>query len=216
MKDNQTDNIIEKVTAFITRSHNGVCQMLLFRHPHAGIQIPAGTVEEGEDIEAAALREASEETGLHRIHVTAYLGAIENELAGDEVVTAAKTCVYVEPNTNSIAHELALPRGMTLHRNHASDGFTNITHIEYVCYPDQQYVITGWIPDDKLSNHKRRHLFHLTTDEPTPPRWQLESDGGQMFEPFWAPLVPKPSVIEPQAEWLDLAYEQLCRKVANH
>ena len=33
---------IEKVTAFITRTTTQGTDLLLFAHPHAGIQIPAG------------------------------------------------------------------------------------------------------------------------------------------------------------------------------
>ena len=50
--------LIEKVTAFITQERNGVKALLVFKHPNAGIQIPAGTVEVGEDIETAIQREA--------------------------------------------------------------------------------------------------------------------------------------------------------------
>jgi ADP-ribose pyrophosphatase YjhB (NUDIX family) len=53
---------IEKVTAFVTRTLNGRRELLLFQHPYAGIQIPAGTVEPGEAPEAAAIRETQEET----------------------------------------------------------------------------------------------------------------------------------------------------------
>ncbi|CAG0926375.1 hypothetical protein TFLX_00039 [Thermoflexales bacterium] len=57
-------NIIEKVIAFITRPSQNSLELLLFEHPQAGIQIPTGTVEDGETPEAAAVREAAEETGL--------------------------------------------------------------------------------------------------------------------------------------------------------
>ena len=40
---------LEKVTAFILHQEHGETELLLFEHPTAGIQIPAGTVEEGED-----------------------------------------------------------------------------------------------------------------------------------------------------------------------
>lgn len=62
-----------KVTAYITNED----WLLVFRHldfPEAGIQVPAGTIELGEDPEVAVLREAREETGLTRLTLAEYLG----------------------------------------------------------------------------------------------------------------------------------------------
>src|SRR3954454_19460207 len=62
-----------KVFAYIT--HQG--RLLVFRHPlapEAGIQVPAGTVKDGEDLEAAVLREATEETGLPGLVLAGWLG----------------------------------------------------------------------------------------------------------------------------------------------
>ena len=56
-----------KVIAYITRDRGGKRQLLVFRHwdyPEAGVQVPAGTVKQGESIEAALAREVAEETGL--------------------------------------------------------------------------------------------------------------------------------------------------------
>ena len=39
---------IGKVTAFITRDTSAGCELLVFTHPDAGIQVPAGTMEAGE------------------------------------------------------------------------------------------------------------------------------------------------------------------------
>lgn len=39
-------------------------QILAFKHPRAGYQLPKGSVEEGESFEAAALRELEEESGI--------------------------------------------------------------------------------------------------------------------------------------------------------
>lgn len=54
-----------KVVAYITRGR----ELLVFEHAddaEAGVQVPAGTVEPGEEIEAAVWREVAEETGLNR------------------------------------------------------------------------------------------------------------------------------------------------------
>jgi 8-oxo-dGTP pyrophosphatase MutT (NUDIX family) len=65
---------LPKVTAFITRAAPGGRDLLLFRHPTAGVQIPAGTVEEGEAIERAVLREVAEETGLENVRLVTLIG----------------------------------------------------------------------------------------------------------------------------------------------
>lgn len=68
---------VRKVVAYITREINGREELLVFRHrdnPEAGVQVPAGTVEEGEDVDAAVAREAGEETGLHGFQVQRKIG----------------------------------------------------------------------------------------------------------------------------------------------
>lgn len=65
-----------KVAAYITRGDN----LLVFRQPaapEAGIQVPAGTLEAGEELQQAVLREALEETGLQDLELIAYLGRHE-------------------------------------------------------------------------------------------------------------------------------------------
>ena len=58
--------------------------MLVFEHvktPEAGIQIPGGSVEPGEQIDAAVLREAQEETGLDNLQLVKKLGVVVRDLA---------------------------------------------------------------------------------------------------------------------------------------
>lgn len=62
-----------KVFAYITHGD----RLLVFAHPNApeaGIQVPAGTVEPDEPFEAAAMREAAEETGLAGLELVGFLG----------------------------------------------------------------------------------------------------------------------------------------------
>lgn len=56
----------QKVLAYVWQER----QLLVFRqpeHPEAGLQVPAGTVEAGEDLACAVLRELHEETGLTNV-----------------------------------------------------------------------------------------------------------------------------------------------------
>jgi 8-oxo-dGTP diphosphatase len=57
----------QKVMAYVVRRMAGEPELLVFEHrafPAAGVQVPAGTVEPGETIEAGLLRELEEEAGL--------------------------------------------------------------------------------------------------------------------------------------------------------
>jgi 8-oxo-dGTP pyrophosphatase MutT (NUDIX family) len=55
-------------------------KLLVFQRrdePERGIQVPAGTVDPGEEIEAAALREAIEETGQSALEIVAKVGELD-------------------------------------------------------------------------------------------------------------------------------------------
>lgn len=69
-----------KVYAYITHQE----RLLLFRHldfPEAGIQVPGGTVRPEEDLIAAVLREAEEETGLSDLAIESFLGEQIRDMA---------------------------------------------------------------------------------------------------------------------------------------
>lgn len=66
-----------KVFAYILRENQGKDELLIFAHrdyPAAGLQVPAGTVEEGEELVAAVQREVWEESGLDNFSEVQYLG----------------------------------------------------------------------------------------------------------------------------------------------
>jgi 8-oxo-dGTP diphosphatase len=70
-------NTRHKVLVYITHGD----RLLVFREPdspEAGIQVPGGTVGEGEEPAAAAMREAFEETGLPDLELRASLGEFEH------------------------------------------------------------------------------------------------------------------------------------------
>ena len=57
--------VVHKAVAALVRDRGLGSELLVFRHPLAGVQLPKGTVEPGEAYAAAALRELHEESGLH-------------------------------------------------------------------------------------------------------------------------------------------------------
>lgn len=73
--------ITVRVAAYIIRqNHQGLYELLLFRHPdcsEAPIQIPGGGVEPQESLEAALHREILEECGLSELMVLRKLGVAQ-------------------------------------------------------------------------------------------------------------------------------------------
>ncbi len=55
---------VDKAVAAVTRVRRSQPQLLVFDHPSAGSQIVKGTVEDGESVEDAVVRELFEESGL--------------------------------------------------------------------------------------------------------------------------------------------------------
>ena len=70
----------DRVLAYVTRERDGRRELLVFDHrdyPDAGTQVPAGRLEQDEDVEAALLRELAEEAGLSDAVIVRKLGAYE-------------------------------------------------------------------------------------------------------------------------------------------
>ncbi len=203
---------LEKVTAFITRPGQDGAELLLFQHPNAGIQIPAGTVEEGEPLDRAVLREVTEETGLTRVRIVHHIGWRDELPPGATHVILHPTVVYSRPDPTSIDWA-RFRRGIAVRllRRSVDDarGFAQVTYEEGDRYPDPTYItyqITGWVPEDALASANRRHFFHLACEEETPAQWSIFTDH-HTFQPFWAPLASLPEIVAPQREWLDYAQD---------
>ena len=85
---------VGKVTAVCIRKRDITPEVLVFDHPldNGGVmvQLPAGTIEPGEEPEAAVLRELEEETGVH-----APLGSLAGVRDEESQGEARRRYVYV-------------------------------------------------------------------------------------------------------------------------
>jgi 8-oxo-dGTP pyrophosphatase MutT (NUDIX family) len=195
--------LIEKVTIFVTREREGRQDLLLLRHPYAGVQLPAGTVEPGEIPEAAALRETAEETGLSAVTIAAHLGAEDWLPPGNHRPLVAPASVYARPDTTSFAWA-RLPRGSGVDVLRRQPPFAHVTYEEWDDTGNPRYLtyqITGWVEAAALGQGVRRYFFHLQTAEPTPAEWPVYTDNHH-FTLFWAPFSALPPLSSYQQDWL--------------
>ena len=67
-----------KAVPVVLRSASEDAEILVFEHPQAGVQLVKGTVEHGESIDQAAIRELAEEAGIRGAVCESDLGAWES------------------------------------------------------------------------------------------------------------------------------------------
>lgn len=195
---------MQKVTAFVLCKFRGEIDLLLFRHPYAGIQIPAGTVEENETPEDAVKREVLEETGLSKFCRSAYLGFTDEVLDSNLRIVAKAARVYSRPDLNS-SDWANLRRGIRVDVLRAAEFFSQVSYVEYDQYPDPQYIsmnITGWVENERLDQEQRRHYYCLEVEEKVEETWQRQTDN-HIFTLFWASLKALPEIVYPQSTWLE-------------
>lgn len=194
--------VIEKVTLFITREAPSGMQLLMFQHPAAGIQLPAGTVEIEETPEQTAYREALEETGLDQWEWIRELG-IEMVPIPDEQFALIES--FTLHNLEGEPHFAQLQRGAKVQLLSARD---DLAHVRYQIdrFQDSQVInehVVGEIPVALLVKNQRRTFFHMRTAQQTPDQWDHLADMGWTFTCFWTPLT-NPAALHPaQASWLE-------------
>jgi 8-oxo-dGTP pyrophosphatase MutT (NUDIX family) len=219
MRTDSAVRTIAKVTAFVTRrapSGDGH-ELLVFRHPDAGIQLPAGSVEPGEAFAAAALREVEEETGLRETHVVAHLGTRVSELH-DLKAFCEEARLRTGPSPDA-ALLATLPRGWWCRPLGQQGDYCEVRYeeLDRNTRPEQVIVrFTGWVRSDLLAGRMERAYFHVRCTRPTPERWLQRAEGRFDFECHWLPLLPKPDIRSPQQAWIDEFHAALVQGVAQH
>ena len=200
---------MEKVTIFITRKKDSRIELLLLRHPYAGIQFPAGTVEVDEDIDDCARREIYEETGLKDAALKSYIGFMYEKLPEHVCIISQNTKVYARPDDSSFDWA-EFRRGTWVKEIRKKNEFTQVLYEEKDKYPEEKYItysIMGWVRDEFLYRIQKRHFFHFTV-EWAEEKWTQFSDNHQ-FELFWSPLYSPPEIIKPQTLWIEYVRNEL-------
>ncbi len=201
-----------KVTAFITRTTEKSRELLVFMHPSAGLQLPAGTIEAGETPEAAVLRETAEETGLGTVSIIELLDVIMQPLAPNQRMVLQRCVLQASPGSEgTLRLGTYLDRGQTVQVIKGNGVYQQVTYTEYSIEDDTFVAVsskTGWIAARFLTDHVQRYLFHLTTTAPTPLQWTVDADG-HSFSLFWVALDQDNGLIAPQQAWLDLVRDRL-------
>ncbi len=207
--------VFEKVSSFVTRTGRNGAELLVFEHPSAGIQVPAGSVEEGEAPVAAAQREVREETGLSA-EGALELASLSTDLGGARILLQTEQ-LGSAASVEAPMLEERVRRGLTVHLT-ATDGvFSLVLYEEYDLNKTPRELVRrveGWVPSSSLGVRVVRYFFHLRFTGDTPTRWQVAADN-HVFRPFWAALSPRPRLAGIQNDWLDHVYERLLERSAG-
>lgn len=205
--------LLEKVTAFITRSTGEARELLVFQTPDAGIQLPAGTVEAGEAVEEALWREVREETGLTDLRLISPLGTELIPMPLGQRIVLVTVPMRMSPDPDAPAVGRTLRRGLYVTEHEASGGWTQVRYAEYSVQGSEVVAAketSGWVPTETITAHAMRHFFHLGAAGSTPDRWVCrEAEEGCDFRLFWTPLTQNPGLAFGQAKWLARYAEQL-------
>ncbi|MDO9088352.1 MAG: NUDIX domain-containing protein [Anaerolineaceae bacterium] len=197
--------MIEKVIAFIIRKKGQHPQLLIFKHPANGFQLPAGTVEENEQLEVALRREIAEETGLTNLKIMQKLGEQTIFLDQKQAVLTQTLRFFSWPAQAAKRHGPLCTRGLKVNTFERKVGFTRVRYEEFDTSKESQTLLwnsEGWLPSEFLTREVKRYFYILTVVDEDRDNWKILSDFGHTFECQWVDLDAIPDLSWGQSEWL--------------
>ena len=208
--------LLQKVAVLVTRPGPNGPELLVFDHVGvpSGIQIPAGTVEPGEDVRHAALRELVEETGV--VVEDVELLWTEDEIARLDALVSEDVALLAAPDPAAdVVFDGLFRLGVRVLET-AGD-WSRVAHEEYDLSVEPWRVVSsleGWVPASVLERSQIRHVFHASAPASVGERWDVPlAEGVHTFRCFWAPLHDA-GVISLQQAWVDRALELLAAREA--
>lgn len=208
--------IQQKVTAFVTRDTAAGTELCVFWHAGSGVQVPAGTVEDGEDYEDAARREAAEETGIDGLELVGRLGvrAYDAPTGHAWLLRSVKLQTRPEPQAPVTSWELprVQVRVVDTENSHARVVYEEVD----LDAPEANRLVyarlEGWVPQADLAFRQERAFFHFRTTGNVPDNWQQQAEPEHVFDLRWTPLPPhKKALVAPQQAWLDEFHHALTK-----
>ncbi len=188
----------------------------MFWHAGAGVQVPAGTVEDGESFEAAAVREAAEETGLTSLRLLTRLGTRTYDPPADRAFLVRQVALQTRPGREGPATSWSF-RNVGVQVVERSDDYVRVVYEEADLDEGADPAglvyarFEGWVPADALAWRQEREFFHFHADGLTPEHWQQRENDQHDFHLSWVRLQPRPGLLAAQQEWLDAFHAELLR-----
>jgi 8-oxo-dGTP pyrophosphatase MutT (NUDIX family) len=205
-----------KVTCFVTRGDGDAAELCVFWHELSGVQVPAGTVEDGETFEEGARREAREETALEGLQLAACLGSRMSELNETWSVLRREVALRVHPDASTPVTQWTLARNLNISVVDRQDGFARVVFAERDLEDERGLVLArfeGWVAEADLFARQERRFYHFRAPAGSPDSWQTIENGAYELHLYWVPLRPKPGLLRACQEWLDEFYDALLAAV---
>lgn len=207
---------LQKVAILVTRPGPDGRQLLVFDHVGvlSGVQVPAGTVEAGEDVRAAAIRELREEAGITVEDVE--LLWTEEEIARLDAIVSEDVPMRSAPAADaSIVVERCWRIGVRVLES--ADGWARVALEEYDLTVEPWRVLSsteGWVRSSVLVRSQTRHVFHARAPDGVEEVWDVPfAEEEHTFRCRWVPLEDA-NLISIQQGWVDRALPQLLRPEA--
>jgi ADP-ribose pyrophosphatase YjhB (NUDIX family) len=148
------------------------------------VQLPAGTLEPGEDVYAGAGREAFEETGLDDLRFRSEVAVVAASRPGTAIINRA---TYVGGRVIGAGYLARVLEQDVRQAMIEVDGATGVVDLEV------------------LSFDAVRHLVHFVVEGAAPDEWFVTTPdgGGQCWRCHWLPIDAAPTLNADQQPWFD-------------
>lgn len=135
---------VRKVCAGVVRKTDEAWELLVFEHPHAGVQLPKGGLELGEEAVSGVLRELEEETGVVGVDDLRSVGIWERHAGAGPTESGP-----IERHQWEV-FLIKAPEGLPAEWVHAARGSEAEEGVRFRC---------RWLPVDEYTHERLHPLF---------------------------------------------------------